>query len=668
MIFLTLGYSILLLLGCILLGHGVLKAVRWSMPSDGFHALFVRAVTGWLVLTGIYAVVMTSGNTVLWGLAVVGGLWMVVRIRLASRTLNADHVTVNSPASLVLPLLLLFGILLGFTLLHGILQFHTPLNNIQHFDQVYYVWLTSKMEMFGVESDDPLFAGPHSFPAMPYHYADLWLTGLTARAANVSNIIAYAVIVKSLFHALSVFGFLALARTYTRNWITLLFSLSAVIMTPVLLDYSHVQENACNLGQAKSSMASLFFIWMLYLQRKGSRMWYLPLLVLTVINIAFAPIVLPALVATSGYLYLRGTDRPGAAYMAVGTLAVAILLMMFYAWQPRFVKDPFSLQDDILVFFDLRYLAHMTYRVVANYVLFLPYLLPVLLFTAWKIRRKRKDQLMELLLRQETILAYTAMSILSGWAMVFLFWPFAGENASQMNTNSNFMLFSLLVVMALLATYEKLEHSRHRLLLTLFMGILFSYNIGIYAKSRQSFLFNPTSIRSAEYILQVSRYFEQSGASILGGSLQSVDEFYANGKAGSRSELMNGYWFTPFASSLDFLYVTSLQTLSTTYEHLDFQTLDLSSEQDRNYYWWIKKTEKALRRAPFTHFHQNYTQAHPEATEQEVQVAFAHAHGLGYVVTSGSYPLPELFIPMIDTLFIDGMSGEHFYFLQHPND
>jgi len=663
MILQTLIFSTLLLLGCLSVGHVLLLAVPQPAPHDRYYALFSRSATGFLLITGIYAMAMTSGNTVLWGLLLVGALWLAVRKRSAIAPSIVESTDGKRSAIMARPLLTLIGILIGFVLLHSMMQFRTPLNNIQHFDEVYYAWLTSKMELFGVESDDPLFAGPYSFPAMPYHYADLWLAGLVARAATVSTIIAYAVIVKSLFHALSVFGFLMLARTYTRNAAMLLFSLSATILAPVLLDYGHILQNACNLGQVKGSMASLFFIWMLYLHRRESPLWYVPLLVLPVINIAFAPVVLPALVVLGGYLHLRRKYRKSSALIAGCALAVGGFIFAFYALQPKLVRDPFSLYDDLLIFIDLRYLADMTYQFGANYAMYVPYLLPLLLFIALKLRRRASDQLTTLLLRHEAIIAYTAISIVIGWAMAFLFWPVAGENASQMNTNSNFMLVSLLVVLALLAVYEQLERPLHRTLLTLFMGVIFTYSIGVYAKSRQNFLFNPSSRRSSDYIMQVTRHFEQSGAGVLGGSLQDLEEFYANGKAGSRSELMNGYWFTPFASSMDFLYVTSMQTLSTTYEYFDPRTLDFSIEQDRNYYWWIKKTEKSLRRAAFTHYHQAYKQEHPLVTEEDVQLAFVRAHGLSYLVTSGHRPLPEVFLPAVDTLFVDAMTGEHFYFL-----
>lgn len=656
-------HSILLLAGCLLVGQGVLWIARGPAAADGFHALFARAVVGFLTITAMYAVVITSGNTVLWGLVLVGGLWLAVRRLSATVAPSMTSDLGGKPSIQVGPLLILLVILSGFVLLHGLMQFRTPLNNIQHFDEVYYAWLTSKMDLFGMESDDPLFAGPHSFPAMPYHYADLWLAGLVTKLAGVSNIIAYAVVVKSLFHALSVFGFLTLARTYTRNQAVLLFSLAATIVAPVLLDYSYVLQNACNLGQAKSSMASLFFIWTLLLHRKETPRWYMPLLVLPVINIAFAPVVLPALLALAAYLRIRRKDRKDAAVLTGCSLAVGVFIFTFYALQPKLVQDPFSLYDDLLIFIDLRYLADMTYQFLANYAMFVPYLLPLLLFVAWKLHRKESDQMTALLHRYEAIIAYTAFSIVIGWAMAFLFWPLAGENASQMNTNSNFMLVSLLVVVALLAVYEQLELRWHRALLTLFMGVIFTYSIGIYATSRQNFLFNPASKRSAEYIMQVTRHFENNRASILGGMFSCSNEFHQQGKAGSRSELMNGYWFTPFASSLDFLYITSLNTLTSTYEDFDHSTLDFALERDRNYYWWVKKTEKSLRRAAFTHFHAAYAPEHPHATKEDVQLAFAQAQGLGYLVTSGQCPLPEAFLPMVDTLFVDDMTGERFYFL-----
>lgn len=660
-------YSALLLLGFLLAGHLVLMAVRQPLEKDGFYALFSRAVIGFLVSTTGYAMVVTSGNTVLWGLALVGALWLAMRRRAAVEAVPLESGTEERPPALLQPLLIFMGMLVGFVVLHSLLHFHTPLNNIQHFDDVYYAWLTSKMELFGVESDDPLFAGPHSFPAMPYHYADLWMAGLISTLFPVSKLIAYSVIAKSLIYAMAIFGFLALARTFTRSAIVQMLSLSALLVAPVLLDYSHVLENGCNLGQPKNALTSLFFIWMLYLHQKQSAVWFIPLLVLPVINIAFAPIVLPTLLALAAYQWFRRKNGKGSVIMAGCTLAITALVFCFYTLQPKLVEDPFSVYEDLLIFYDLTYLADMTYRIVANYAMYVPYLIPVMLFAVWKLRKGASCELTALLLRHETIMAYTAISIVIGWAMAFLFWPVAGENASQMNTNSNFMLVGLLVVVALLATYQELRDRRHRMMLTLFMGVVFTYSVAVYAESRGNFLFNPASQRSVTYINEVTGHFGQTEANVLGGIFRCEGEFHQQGKSGSRSELMNGYWFTPFVSGIDFLYATSLNTLTSTYEDFDPQTLDFSLEEDRRYYWWIKKTEKTLRRAAFTHFHRQYAEENPGANMEASQLAFAKAQGLGFVVTSGNCPLPEVFIPAVDTLFIDDMTGEHFYFLQKPN-
>lgn len=658
-----LTYSVAMLVGYLMIGHLALMALRQPLHKDGFHGLFARSVIGCLVSTVIYAMAMTSANTVLWGLLLIGALWWAMRRYAAVEALPVESGTDEKPLALLRPLLIFMGMLTGFVALHSLLHFHTPLNNIQHFDDVYYAWLTSKMELFGVESDDPLFAGPISFPAMPYHYADLWMAGLISKMFPVSNLIAYSVIAKSLLYAMAVFGFLTLARTFTRKAMVQVLSLSALMVSPVLLDYNYVLENACNLGQPKNALTSLFFIWMLYLHQKQSAVWFLPLLVLPVISIAFAPIVLPTLFALAGYFYLRAKDLKVPLRMAGCTLTVTAFIFCFYTLQPEYVKAPFSLDDDLLIFYNLEYLADMTYRIVVNYALYVPYVIPLVLFAVWKARRKETGQLIPVLLRHETIIAYTAISIVTGWAMAFLFWPLAGENADQMNTNSNFMLVGLLVVVSLLVTYQELKDSRHIMLLTLFMGVVFAYSAAVYAESRSNFLFNPASKRSVAYIAEVTKHFGQSGAGALGGIIRCKSEYHRQGKAGSRSELMNGYWFTPFASSIDFLYATSLNTLSSTYEDFDPSTLNFSLEEDRHYYWWIKKTEKTLRRAAFTHFTAKYLKEHPSASEEQLQVAFAKAHGLDFIVTSAECTLPDAFLPMVDTLFIDHVTGEHLYFL-----
>ena len=667
MTLMILVYCIALLFGLGVFGHFVLSVLRIPIDKDGFYELFVRLAVGCLVVISIYAIAMTSGRTVIWGLVLLSAIWLFVRHRFA-QTYPAKDLNTYSIQIMIFPVLVIMGILVVFTVFNCNLYFHTPINNILHFDDVYYAWLSSKIELFGIESDEPLFAGPEIFPAIPYHYADLWLTSLVARLFNVSKIIAFSLIAKSCFQALSVFAFLTLAKTFRINWVMLIFSLTALALAPVLLDYGVIRENAFFLGGLKTSMASLFFIWPLYLLRKQSPIWFLPLLVLPVINIAYAPIVLTSLVILGFYMYLRLKDTKQLVFFMVPTITVGAFIFAFYYLQPKLVRDPFSLHDDILIYFNLKYLTEMSYRFAANSAMYVPYIIPALLFIVWKVLSKNSQHLTRLMLTYEPIIAYTVISFCNGWAMAFLFYPMAGENASQMNVITTMMLVGLVIIIALLVVYEELNSRLPKLLLTVFMGLIFSYSLVIFVKSRQNFVINPSSKRSAEFVADVTRYFEKNRTSTLGGMYQCPHEYYRNGKLGSRSELMNGYWFTPFVSTIDFLYVTSLNTLTTTYEDFDHHTLNFSSETDRNYYWWEKKTEKATRRAPFTYFHSTYFKSHPQADLNEVQLAFIREYGLGYVISSNECPLPEMFHHLIDKTFTDGLSGEKFHFLKQSMD
>jgi hypothetical protein len=87
----------------------------------------------------------------------------------------------------------------------------------------------------------------------------------------------------------------------------------------------------------------------------------------------------------------------------------------------------------------------------------------------------------------------------------------------------------------------------------------------------------------------------------FGVSIMPLSAYFKNDKEGSRGELMNAYWFSPFSTlSSGVLYLANLNTLEDTYSADDLKKLNMGVRKDRMKRYRIRETPMGLK-TPLLH-------------------------------------------------------------------
>ena len=224
----------LLALVCWFLGGGLLRLARLpALPL--FLSVFLRLVLGLsLLLTG-YALVRTTGNTVLAGLILLlgGMLWQLRRA-----AAPAGPAVGPGPATGAAALGLAVAVAVGMTALRFpmLYNFGTGYFDAPFLDLAYYAKLTFPLNQQGVET---VMLEPTNVVRpvpVPYHYFELWLNALLEWATPLAPTVSLFVATYSFMLTLVFFGYCTLFEHFEqpRGRVLLLGAL-CMFLTGILL-------------------------------------------------------------------------------------------------------------------------------------------------------------------------------------------------------------------------------------------------------------------------------------------------------------------------------------------------------------------------------------------------------------------------------------------------
>lgn len=651
-----------------LVGAAISLFFRPKIHRDPVFTLFEYLMLGTLGTVSGYAIYCTAGRSVMLGLPLLGFAWWSVKRFGFKEQPTTSEITTPRVREYVKPVMVLAVIILVLSVWASQLYRSGLGYNLLHFDEVFYSWTAAKMKYFGFETRFPLFPGS-TYSNAPYHYFDLWLSSVFAETFKLDSLYAYSLNTRVFVFAQTIFGMIALARAYVKSpWIIFL-SLSALLLAPVMLDYEVVRQNASILGHIKFAIVSCVYIWSFYLKKQRTEFWFFPLLILPIINIAVAPILLTALCLFFILKMLVNGSSKAAFLGLFQTVLVAMYIAAFYATGSNYESLPLSLHEKYLIYFNVDYFLHMVYGFTARYSMYTPYLIPVFLIALVSLFRKNERMWIRLktFLDVDELLLLVLM-IIVGYPIGFLFYPVAGENASQMVVITILLPMSIIIITTLLSAYNSSKRLMRRMI-SLHMFVIFIYSTFIFHSSREAFVKSPLELRSESYLEKLASELEHRNPEILlGGLYHCENEILPNGKASSRSELMNGYWFTPFAHLHNFMYVTSLNTDYDAYSEFDASSFDMAVEKDRHLYFWILKTKSQNLNAPFTRYWKKLKANGSTDTELNwVRRKFLLDAKVDFLVWSNDCQLPEELMNLTDTVLVDQKTGERLAFLKSDN-
>lgn len=559
-------------LGCLFLDK-LIYHKHLGLPNP-----FLGAVVGFLLLSFGWAAFKTGGNTVLW-LWLFPLIWYIIdyKPRVEKRSWNRS----------LMYGLLVFGV--AWPTFYSALWFDPEIPNILHFDEVYYVVLSAKIGHFGVENTLPFHPELTPLSASPYHYAELWLLDALFELSGQNRMFLFSVIIKSAFSMAACLGVLRLMQTLKASILWQWLGLFSLFFAPFLLDYSHVIQGASMAHQVKSLAVSCILIWLAILVVQRHRHWYLPLLCLPALNIATALVVTGTLAAHQ--VWYRQWK------VVFLTLVYALVLGGFYFFQPSVLSKAEALPlSEYVAYYNFDFFLDFAYRNGANLVMYLPFLL--VLGMGLLLWQPNKKELFPEIKPAASIFVFLVVGLIVGLMLIYLTPPFAGENADQMHILFNPFLWHIFILVSFWRVYVQLESKYGFAMRTgifLFLvACICAYQAVLFVQTKRNMVFSPRELRSEGYIKQVAH--ELKNPLEFGVSIMPLSAYFKNYKIGSRGELMNAYWFSPFSTlSSGVLYLANLNTLEDTYSEEDLKKLNMGVREDRMKRYRIRETQKGLK-------------------------------------------------------------------------
>lgn len=660
-------YVLISLISFYSVGSVLMWLFKIAPLKETYFDTFIRSLLGVLTLVFFFAAIKTNGNTIHLGFFILGALYLFYRKRNANyadrgELLNIFHFRKNARSLL---LLLVLG--LAFFLIYACFYFEKPFDNIFHFDEVFYSFLSSKLGLYGIESSSTIHE--LNYAASPYHYTELWLSNLLSWGFNINPLLTFSLIIRTVLTSLLSISMLSLAKQFTSNKIIGVLAVFSIFIAPIMLDYSHVIQRASNAYHVKSIFAALFYVWFSILVLNRSNFWFFPLLLLPVINIAYTPVVFTTLSFYAIIIWIRKKSLRAFLNMYVPVFIMSIFIAGFYFLQPH-TKDSEALFSfkDIVSYYDLKFLVIDTIKHVKNYLMYSMYFLPFLILIIY-LFLKDKLRYKFIIFRVYPLFIYLVIAMIIGNIMQFLFYPFAGANAGQLNGINYVPLMNIIAFISLLIVFKEIQKRKKMLRRTLifFVLFLFTYNLAVFFLTIKNSIDNPINKRSSKYITEVINYFKTKKVGYLGGFIMPFNELDNNGHdfkdfSQTGGELSSGYWLTPYSTLVDFLYVINIPINN----YVDFKDVDfeINNYEDRDKSFFRKKAKIEILNSPFYVFSRDFQKRNGKVSLDILQYEFIKKYKIEYLTVSEGVVIPDIFSSTIDTIFIDEMTGERFIFLK----
>lgn len=658
-------YGLVVAILCVLLfyisGSILVWLLRPKIEEKVFYDTFLRLVIGFLFTVFIISLLKTSGKTIHLSLLIVGFIYFYLERKNISINYFLDYSKIFQLRKNLTPVLIVLIFVTIIYSFYATCYFNKPFNNILHYDDVFYTFLSSKMWLFGTESTFPSFGENKIINLAPYHYAELWVTSLISNFFNLNPMLTHSVVLKSSFTAILMVGMLALTKLFTNKKIYYLFAFSSVFIAPLLLDYTHITQKGSNAFPLKIIAVSFLFVWFAFLAKIKSRHWFLPLLVLPILNIAYSIIVFSTLFIISIVDFVKDKSFKKLLDIQLSLFAITLFFIVYYSFQEvreDVNETPMASFTDYYVF---KYFIADTVNHIKNILMYSIYFFPLGLLVIY-LFFKRNNQLKRLYLENNVLFLYLLISFIIGNVVQFIIYPLAGPNSGQMNQINYIVPLNIAVYLSFLIVeqYSQLNEKIIKNSFYMFLILVALYNVSIFIISVNNTKCNPADWKGEKYISNINSHFEKGCFNNKGARILSNKESWALDISKSRGDLRNGYWFIPYSTKMDFLYITNINIIDSIQDDKDIL---LKKPFDRDELFLNSKTKKCLSKEPFNIFKKKYEDNYGPKSLAKIQFEFVKKHNISFIAISKEMQLPDVFKKYVDTIFIDDKTKEQFVFL-----
>lgn len=634
-----------------LIGSILSLVSKSEFEKDVFFDVFIKLTIGLLFVVFTYAVIVTGGNTILWGFVILGLFYLFEKKGKAFNIKDRffDVINKNNKRQFVILLVMIVGIVFFF--FQGSFFYNQPINNVPHGDFNYYALLIEYLNLYGVESttfaqyliiDTPI-------SPVPYHYPELWLSALISKVFGILAMETQVVATHSILATILGTGMIALSRKLTNSFVLQIFSFLSIFLSGVFFLSILPQSETfifANGYNPKTVFVSLFFIWFVILALDEKQLFYFPLLFLPIANIALAPAILTSLILYSIINTFNKSNKIILSkHIIFETFIIAIFIMSFYFFQSGsqasggFQKD--SLIEGLLID-RLKPLKIFFGSILIFISLYGLYLLPII---AVLISKQRKDYYMQLL-KYKNIFIIFVFVFLSGLFMWSLTHPIS--DSIQFFYMPALILLNLVIVINLLFVYKSFEKFKSiKYIFLSYIFIILSIN-----------LFSLQNTPFYKYREITKEYSEKYIKTVV--ELTETHDY--------NNKII--VFITPPNEHVSFWHIIKNNGPAIYFRFYKpyFNTLNLNS-LDRNLdaYDAInkKRIEKILHDRPFYKFAISRKENYSSADIPTLQYEFIVENKIKYLILEKGAELDTVFKSLVDTIVLDEISKQKFVFLKY---
>lgn len=594
------------------IGHILSFILRIKPYSDFAANAFVKTVLGLLFCVFVCAVICTRGNTILWGIPIVGLLcWFNNR---------------KNCVSLMIPEkkeLFAVVIIIAFSLVSFFYQawhfYNQPFYNLPYIDYGFYGMVGEKMVQHHCESTvfvTNIYADSRA--ASPYHYFDIWFSVMYSVFLKINYVESLYILAYSVLFSLYAFSIIVITRTYCVPKYVQILSLATLCFYPLAwFDFSIPIRDVIftphflgthSLVCPKNIVIALFMAFSLVIYRTKCRNFYLSLLLLPVVSTITAPAVFIAVsIILFSLFFLKKEKRKEILYSTICVFAIALFILLFYVFQPHGLNTGGYSFDNLSIVYLFKSVCKLIFCLCLFHMLFIGAI------TIPLIQKKDKS----IIFHNIEWFSFAFVLLISG----FLF-----AQMNQGKTDANQFYTSVILILPLV--YETCfvclfalcnKTWQKGIVGVLVIGFCL-YSILVSNKNTLNDLIRKAIVFPYEitYMNNVQR---------------SIQDFETPAVA----SLKNSYYYFPYYYYNDNRF--KIETSCISEKCLDNERYSFAEYARQN-----EQLSNSL---------------------EQLQLQFCKFYDIRFLIIDKGEELPDIFVPEVDTIYTDRNTGERFVVLKH---
>ncbi|OGX83184.1 hypothetical protein BEN47_17760 [Hymenobacter lapidarius] len=333
----------------------VLLWVSGLQAEEPFFTIFLRLLTGLLMLVVSYALVRTGGVSILLPVPLLlGGVVLALRRPAAGATPAPARLGPALGLTLVLCLAVFAG---QYALVYepGTAHLQTPFQ-----DYVYYSRLTLMLNQFGLETNSLEVVFPQFQTVQPYHYLEIWLNALLVWVSGLPSVWVLFVSMTTMLLTIAGVGFAAIYAWcgVKAAWAMLLGGLMLTVngtIWPFLEGFLFVGNGSLLShlpAQLHPKLGPVYIAMVLSGLLLLRQRWVAAALALPMLPLLFVATAPAALAGVVGLVLYLGLSRQlpwqRALLLLAPVGAVGVYMGLFYALQPAPYQFPHAGHSSLL--------------------------------------------------------------------------------------------------------------------------------------------------------------------------------------------------------------------------------------------------------------------------------------------------------------------------------